>query len=154
MYSLNYQTSGRPFLFCFSRPPCQTAFLCCFLCITLTQFRLLHLERSWYSVSTWISNTVDVEQRYKRVEGFEELYHRVVSTVKIGLFIVTINFDGRVYWNNIARVIFFPDSPPYKGSIPSFFPTSENEKKKGLKIKTLFSFRGTDVWINPNMWRD
>jgi hypothetical protein len=49
------------------------------------------------------------------------------------------------------RVIFFPDSPPCKGSIPSFFPTSENGKKKGLKIKMLFSFRGTDIWINPNM---
>jgi len=60
---------------------------------------------------------VDVEQRYKRVEGFEELYHRVVSTVKIGLFIVTINFDGRVYRNNIARVVSVLDSLPYLGNV-------------------------------------
>jgi hypothetical protein len=41
-------------------------------------------------------------------------------------------------------VIFFPDSPSYQGSIP-IFPTSENKKKKGLKLKTLFSFRGTGL---------
>jgi hypothetical protein len=35
-----------------------------------------------------------------------------------------------------------------------FFPTYENEKKKDLKIKTLLSFRGTDIWINPDIWRD
>jgi hypothetical protein len=47
----------------------------------------------------------------------------------------------------------FPFPLLIKGA-SQLFPTSENEKKKGLKIKTLFSFRGTDIWINPDIWRD
>jgi hypothetical protein len=34
----------------------------------------------------------------------------------------------------IARVIFFPDSPPYKGSIP-IFSNFRNQKKKRLEKK-------------------
>jgi hypothetical protein len=40
----------------------------------------------------------------------------------------------------MVRVLSVPDTPPHKGSIP-VFSTSENEKKKGLKMKTLFSFQ-------------
>jgi hypothetical protein len=47
----------------------------------------------------------------------------------------------------------FPILLLIKGASP-FSPTSESEKKKVLKIKTLFSFRGTDIWINPDIWRD
>jgi hypothetical protein len=76
-----------------------------------------------------------------------DAFHKTIAEEKLGM----LPFKNDFRKNNIARVIFFPDSPPYKGSIPSFFPTSENEKKKGLKIMTLFAFRGADIWINPNM---
>ena len=67
------------------------------------------------------------------------------------LYFQTVIFDGRVYWNNIARVIFFPDSPSYQGSIP-IFPTSEKQKEKRLKIKDAIFF--SRDWINPDIWRD
>jgi hypothetical protein len=41
-------------------------------------------------------------------------------------------------------VLSVSDFPPYKVSIP-VSPTSENEKKKGLKIKKLFSFRPQSI---------
>jgi hypothetical protein len=52
---------------------------------------------------------------------------------------VTMIFDGRVYWNNIARIIFFPDSPSYKGSIPVFSKVRK-QKEKRLKNKDAIFF--------------
>ena len=43
-------------------------------------------------------------------------------------------FDGRVYWNNITRVLSVPYSPPSLGNIP-VFSNVQNRKEKRLKNK-------------------
>jgi hypothetical protein len=60
-----------------------------------------------------------------------------------------MDFDGRVYRNNITRVLSVPDSPPYKGSIPVFSNVRKRKEKK-LKNKDAIFFStleasGTDT---------
>jgi hypothetical protein len=58
-------------------------------------------------------------------------------------------FDGRVYLNNMARVLSVPDSYPYEGSIPVF---SNVRKRKEIRLKNKDSIffstlkaSGTDI---------
>ncbi len=53
-----------------------------------------------------------------------------------------------VCWNNIVRVIFFPDSLPYKGSIP-VFSNVRKRKEKRIKKRRYFLFEGLMYGLIP-----
>lgn len=63
--------------------------------------------------------------------------------------LITMIFDGRVYWNNITRVLSDPDSTPYPGNIPVFSNVRKREEKRLKNKDTIFfsalKVSGTDI---------